>query len=151
MEIDLKPALDSFQLEQRVLRDFEKYQNRDFFNSLSDLLPRKIIPSIVQLSSILPNEKVHQITKEQRDALCYLIKHLPLTPKKLLPIEEAIVTAGGVNIKEIVPQTMESKRCRGLYFVGEVLDLDARTGGFNLQIAFSTGFVAGESAGKGVL
>ena len=151
MEIDLKPALDSFQLEQRVLRDFEKYQNRDFFNSLSDLLPRKIIPSIVQLSSILPNEKVHQITKEQRDALCYLIKHLPLTPKKLLPIEEAIVTAGGVNIKEIVPQTMESKRCRGLYFAGEVLDLDARTGGFNLQIAFSTGFVAGESAGKGVL
>ena len=90
-------------------------------------------------------------TKEQRDALCYLIKHLPLTPKKLLPIEEAIVTAGGVNIKEIVPQTMESKRCRGLYFAGEVLDLDAKTGGFNLQIAFSTGFVAGESAGKGVL
>lgn len=93
MEIDLKPALDSFQLEQRVLRDFEKYQNRDFFNSLSDLLPRKIIPSIVQLSSILPNEKVHQITKEQRDALCYLNQTFAINAQKaFLPIEEAIVT-----------------------------------------------------------
>ena len=148
MEIDLKPALDAHQLEQRILRDFEKNQNRDFFNSLSELLPRKLIPIIVRLSAIPPDEKVHQITKAQRETLCHLIKHLPFTPKRLLPMEEAIVTAGGVCVKEISPQTMESKRCKGLYFAGEVLDLDARTGGFNLQIAFSTGFVAGESAGK---
>lgn len=150
MEIDLKPALDAQQLEHRILRDFEKNQNRDFFNSLSELLPRKLIPVMVRLSSIPPTQKVHQITKGQRENLCRLIKHLPLTPKKLLPIEEAIVTAGGVCVKEISPQTMESKFCCGLYFAGEVMDLDARTGGFNLQIAFSTGFVAGENAGKEV-
>lgn len=150
MEIDLKPALDGHQLEQRVLRDFEANQNKDFFNALSQLLPRKIIPSIVRLSQISPDTKVHQITKEQREKLIQTIKHLTLHPKGLLPIEEAIVTAGGVSVKEVVPQTMESRLCHGLYFAGEVLDLDGRTGGFNLQIAFSTGFVAGESAGKGI-
>ena len=148
MEIDLKPALENHQLESRILRDFEAKQNKDFFNALSELLPRKIIPSIVRLSQIPADKKVHQITREQRERLITTIKHLALHPKRLLPIEEAIVTAGGVNIKEIIPQTMESKLCQGLYFAGEVLDLDGRTGGFNLQIAFSTGFVAGQSAGK---
>ena len=151
MEIDLKPALDDYQLEQRVLRDFAAGQNKDFFNALSKLLPRKIISSIIHLSQIPPDTKVHQITKEQREKLIQTIKHLPLHPKGLLPIDEAIVTAGGVSVKEVVPQTMESKLCHGLYFAGEVLDLDGKTGGFNLQIAFSTGFVGGESAGKGKL
>ncbi|MBQ3241453.1 MAG: NAD(P)/FAD-dependent oxidoreductase [Oscillospiraceae bacterium] len=151
LEIDLKPGLSFEQLQQRVLRDFENNINRDFFNSLSDLLPRKLIPVLVRLSKIPGTEKVHQITREQRESFCHLLKHLPLTPKSLLPVEEAIVTAGGVSVKEIVPQTMESKLCKGLYFAGEVMDLDARTGGFNLQIAFTTGFVAGESIGKEVL
>ncbi len=149
MEIDLKPALNENQLEQRILRDFEARQNKNFFNALSELLPRKMISSVIRLSQIPPDKKVHQITKEQRDQLIETMKHLPLHPKRLLPIEEAIVTAGGVNVKEVIPQTMESKLCRGLYFAGEVLDLDGKTGGFNLQIAFSTGFVAGKSAGKG--
>lgn len=148
MEIDLKPALDEKQLEQRVLRDFDANRNKDFFNALSGLLPRKLIPVMVRLSEIPPEEKVYQITREQRERLCRMIKHLSLTPKALRPVEEAIVTAGGVCVKEVAPQTMESKLCRGLFFAGEVLDLDARTGGFNLQIAFSTGFVAGESMGK---
>ncbi|MDD3192268.1 MAG: NAD(P)/FAD-dependent oxidoreductase [Oscillospiraceae bacterium] len=148
LEIDLKPALDNRQLEQRILRDFQVNSNRDFFNSLSELLPRKLIPVIVRLSEIPPEQKVHQVTREQREKLCGIIKHLALTPKGLLPIEEAIVTAGGVQTKEVNPHTMESKLCQGLYFAGEVLDLDARTGGFNLQIAFCTGFVAGESVGK---
>ena len=150
LAIDLKPGLSAEQLEQRVLRDFENNINRDFFNSLSDLLPRKLIPVLVKLSGIPGTEKVHQITREQRETFCRLLKNLPLTPDYLLPVDEAIVTAGGVSVKEIVPQTMESKLCKGLYFAGEVLDLDARTGGFNLQIAFTTGFVAGESIGKDV-
>lgn len=149
LEIDLKPGLSEQQLDQRILRDFEANTNRDFFNALSELLPRKLIAPVVSLCQVPGKEKVHQITRAQREDLIHIIKHLPLTPVQLLPIDEAIVTAGGVNVKEVSPQTMESKRIKGLFFAGEVLDLDARTGGFNLQIAFSTGFIAGESLGEG--
>ena len=143
--VDFKPALDEEKLDARLLRDFEKYKNKDFMNSLSDLLPRKAIPVIVKESGIDAETKVHQVTREQRRALVSLIKHFPLTPAALRPIEEAIVTSGGVKVSEVNPKTMESKLTPGLFFAGEVLDVDAYTGGYNLQIAFSTGFLAGES------
>lgn len=145
MVIDLKPALDFKKLDERILRDFAKFSNRDFINSLSDLLPKKLIPVVVKLSKIEPSTKVNSITKEQRERLVGLLKGLTLTVTGFRPIEEAIVTKGGILLKEIDPKTMESKLIKGLYFAGEILNVDAFTGGFNLQIAFSTGASAGKS------
>jgi predicted Rossmann fold flavoprotein len=141
--IDLKPALSNEQLDARLLRDFSKYINKDFINSLGDLLPRKLIPVIVEQSGIPYEFKVNQLTKEMRMKLISLIKGLTMTVKQFRPIEEAIITSGGVDVSEINPKTMESKFVEGLFFAGEVIDVDAYTGGFNLQIAFSTGYVAG--------
>ncbi len=146
--IDLKPALDEKMLDNRILSDFSKYHNKDFMNSLDDLLPRKLIPVIIRLSGISPRKKVNSITREERAALVRTIKDLRISLSGFRPIDEAIVTKGGVSVKEINPKTMESKLCGGLYFAGEVIDVDAYTGGFNLQIAFSTGALAGKSAAK---
>ena len=144
--IDLKPALSEDQLNSRILRDFEGEKNKDFANSLDKLLPKSIIPVIIALSGIKPALKVNQITREMRAALCKVIKALPLHITGFRPIEEAIITGGGISVKEINPSTMESKLLKGLYFAGEIIDADAYTGGFNLQIAFSTGFAAGKNA-----
>lgn len=144
--IDLKPALSEDQLDSRILRDFEGEKNKDFANSLDKLLPKSIIPVIIALSGIEPALKVNQITREMRAALCKVIKALPLHITGFRPIEEAIITGGGISVKEINPSTMESKLVKGLYFAGEIIDADAYTGGFNLQIAFSTGFAAGKNA-----
>ena len=143
LSIDLKPALSAEQLDARILRDFEQFINKDFINSLGLLLPKKSIQIIASLSGIPFDTKINQITKAQRTALVDIIKAMPLTPTAFRPIEEAIVTAGGVDVSQINPKTMESKLASGLYFAGEVLDVDGYTGGFNLQIAFSTGFAAG--------
>ena len=148
IEIDLKPALDEQTLDKRILRDFEKYQNRNFENSLSDLLPNKMIEYIVEKSGIDRYKKVNSITKDERKVLQGLLKHLTFTVKGYRPVAEAIVTSGGVNVKEINASTMESKLVEGLYFAGEVIDVDAYTGGFNLQIAFSTGYLAGDCAAE---
>ncbi len=142
--IDMKPALDMKTLDTRLLRDFEKYINKDMKNALNDLLPQKMIPVIISLSGIDENKKIHDITREERRRLCELIKGLPVHITGTTGFNEAIVTSGGVNTDEIDPSTMESKKIKGLYFVGEVLDVDAYTGGFNLQIAFSTGYTAAE-------
>lgn len=141
--INLKPALSHEQLSARLQRDFLEFGNKDFINALDKLLPQKLIPIIVQLSQIPKRKKTNQITKEERESLAKLLKALPLSIKKMRPIEEAIITSGGVDVNEINPKTLESKLCSGLYFVGEVIDVDAYTGGFNLQIAFSTGYLAG--------
>ena len=141
--IDLKPALTFEQLDKRIQRDFEKNINKNFSNSLDELLPNKLIDTIIELSSISPYTKVNQINKEQRNRLCNLLKELEFTIVGVRPIEEAIITRGGVNTKEINPSTMESKLVNGLYFCGEVIDVDAYTGGFNLQIAFSAAYLAG--------
>lgn len=148
LEIDLKPALDEKKLDARILRDFEKYANREFKNALSDLAGSAMIPVLVRLSGIPEDTKVNSITREQRMKLLHLFKAFPVMVSGTRPIDEAIVTAGGVNTKEINPRTMESKLISELYFAGEVLDLDGYTGGFNLQIAWSTGFVAGNSVLK---
>lgn len=148
LEIDLKPALDEKKLDARILRDFEKYANREFKNALSDLAGSAMIPVLVRLSGIPEDTKVNSITREQRMKLLHLFKAFPVAVSGTRPIDEAIVTAGGVNTKEINPRTMESKLISELYFAGEVLDLDGYTGGFNLQIAWSTGFVAGNSVLK---
>ncbi len=148
LTIDLKPALDFEALDKRVLRDFSKEQNRDFINSLDELLPKKLIDVIVALSGIPERKKIRDITKEERYRLVNLLKNFTLTINGTRPLEEAIITSGGVDVKEINPKTMESKIVAGLYFAGEVIDVDAYTGGFNLQIAYSTGYLAGESAGK---
>lgn len=145
MEIDLKPGLDAQHLDARLLRDFGESLNRDFFNSLGALLPRKLIPVVVRLSGIDGACKVHQITKEQRARLVALMKCLPITPRALRPLEEAVVTSGGVAVTGVNPKTMESKHCAGLFFAGELLDVDAYTGGYNLQIAFSTGYLAAQN------
>lgn len=145
VQIDLKPALSDKQLDDRILRDFAQEQNRDFINSLGRLLPSAIIPVIVSKSMIPPQAKVNSITREQRQHLVSLIKCYELTVKDKRPIDEAIVTRGGVSVKEVSPKTMESKLVEGLYFVGEILDVDAYTGGFNLQIAFSTANSAAEA------
>ena len=146
VKIDLKPALDAAQLDKRLQRDFEKYANRDFANALGDLLPAKCIPVIVRLSGIAPDCKVHQVSREDRQRLGALLKNLTVTVKGFRPVDEAIVTTGGVNTKEVLPKTMESKLVKGLFFAGEVLDVDAYTGGFNLQIAYATGYAAGRHA-----
>ena len=143
--IDLKPALNEAALDRRVLSDFEKYHNSDFINSLNDLLPQKLIPVIVKMSGIDPRAKVHSITREQRTGLVRLLKAFPVNISGTRPIDEAIVTSGGVDVKGIDPRSMQSRLVDGLYFAGEVLDVDAYTGGFNLQIAWSTGRKAGES------
>jgi predicted Rossmann fold flavoprotein len=147
--IDLKPALDEKTLDARILSDFDKYKNKDFSNALGDLLPQKMIPEIIKLSGIDPHVKVNAVTREQRHALVALLKGLRVKLRGFRPIEEAIVTRGGVSVREVSPKTMESKILPGLYFAGEVLDVDAYTGGFNLQIAFSTAVVAGENAAWG--
>ena len=144
--LDLKPALDEQKLDLRLLRDFEKFQNRDFENALVELLPKSMIPVIVRRSGIPAEEKVHSITREQRRALLELMKRFPVEIACKAPVEEAIVTAGGVKVSEIEPGTMQSKRVRGLYAAGELLDVDAYTGGFNLQIAWATGRAAGLAA-----
>lgn len=146
--IDLKPALDEQELDSRIRADFAKYSNKDFVNSLGDLLPLKAIEPIIDLCGIDPRKKVNSITKEERRRLLEAIKYLKIPLLRFRPIDEAIITKGGVAVSEINPKTMESKLVSGLYFAGEVLDLDAYTGGFNLQIAFSTAVVAGESAAE---
>ena len=145
LEIDLKPALDEKKLDLRILRDFEKYANREFKNALCDLEGYTMIPSLIKLSEIPEDLKVNSITREQRMRLLHLLKAFPVAVSGTRPIDEAIVTSGGVCTKEIDPRTMESKLISGLYFAGEVLDVDGYTGGFNLQIAWSTGYVAGSS------
>lgn len=144
--IDLKPALTSEVLDKRIIRDFEKYINKSFKNALNDLLPQKLIPEVIKLSKIDENIKVHQITKEMREKLVKVIKNIEITINDFMPIDMAIVTSGGINVKEVNPKTMESKIFKGLYIVGELLDLDAYTGGYNLQIAFSTGVTAGKNS-----
>ena len=143
--IDFKPALSYEELDKRILRDFQEFKNKDFRNSLDKLLPQKLIPVIVDLSKINPYKKVNEINKEERKNLVNILKNFEVIIKGFRPIEEAIVTAGGISTKEINPKTMESKIVKGLYFAGEIIDVDAYTGGFNLQIAYSTGFVAGNN------
>ncbi len=145
IKIDLKPALDFHTLDKRICRDFEEFANKDFVNSLSKLLPNKLIPVIVSLSGIPASEKVNQITREQRLKLVELIKNFYVTVSDFRPIDEAIVTSGGVNVKEINPKTMQSKIIDNLYFAGEIIDVDAYTGGFNLQIAFSTAVLCADN------
>ena len=145
LSIDLKPALDEKKLDARILRDFQKYANRDFKNALYDLAGHAMIPVLVRLSGIPEDTKVNVITREQRHKLVELFKHFPVSVTGTRPIDEAIITSGGVSLKEVNPRTMGSKLVPGLYFAGEVLDLDAYTGGFNLQIAWSTGYVAGSA------
>ena len=140
--IDLKPALSEEQLDQRLLRDFEKFSRKQFGNSLGELLPKSLIPIMVELAGIPADKQNHQITREERLTLGRLLKRLPLTVSATLPLSAAIVTAGGVDVKEVDPRTMESRLVKGLYFVGEVLDIHGVTGGFNLQAAFSTGYCA---------
>lgn len=149
--IDLKPALTEEQLDARILRDFSENTNKNFINALNSLLPKKLVPVIVKLSGISLSAKVNQITKEQRKNLVQLLKGMSITVTGFRPVAEAIITSGGVDISQINPKTMESKLVKGLYFAGEVIDTDAYTGGFNLQIAFSTGRLAGISAAEEIL
>ena len=148
LSIDLKPALDEKTLDQRLLSDFAKKTNKDLINSLGDLLPTKMIEPFIALSGVDGRKKVNSITKEERKALLTTLKSFDIPLDGYRPIEEAIVTSGGIDVKEITPKTMESKLAKGLYFAGEVIDVDAYTGGYNLQIAFSTGYLAGKSAAE---
>lgn len=143
--IDLKPALTEEKLEKRILRDFEQSKNKEYKNSLDNLLPKKLIEPIITLSGINANKQVNAITKQERLNLVHLLKKFTITLSGFRPIEEAIITSGGISIKEINPKTMESKIMKGLYFAGELIDVDAYTGGFNLQIAYSTGYIAGKT------
>lgn len=144
ISIDLKPALTEEQLDDRILRDFKEFKNKQFKHSLDKLLPQKMIPLIIKLSKIDENKRVNEITKIERKILVQLLKKFVITIKAFRPVEEAIITCGGVSTREINPKTMESKFIKGLYFAGEVIDVDAYTGGFNLQIAYSTGYTAGQ-------
>jgi predicted Rossmann fold flavoprotein len=146
LELDLKPALDEATLDRRLLHDFGENLNRDYRNALGDLLPRLMIPVVVRRSGIPPETKVNLITKEQRKALLQVLKHFAVPVSGTRPIDEAVITAGGIALKEVNPGTMASKLMPGLFFAGEVLDLDAYTGGFNLQIAWCTGHAAGMAA-----
>ena len=148
LEIDLKPALDPAALDKRLLADFQKRPNSDFINALDELLPKKLIEPFAELTGIPPRQKVHDITREQREAVLRLLKALPVEITGPRPVAEVIVTAGGVTVGEVNPSTMESRLLPGLYFAGEVLDVDAYTGGFNLQIAWSTGHLAGTAAAQ---
>ena len=143
LSIDLKPALSKEKLDERVLRDFKEEKNKEFKNSLDKLLPKKMIDVVIQLSEINPEKRVNEITKSERENLVKVLKELEIEISGFRPIEEAIITSGGINIKEINPKTMESKLIHGLFFAGEIIDVDAYTGGFNLQIAYSTGYTAG--------
>ena len=143
--IDLKPALDEDKLDKRLQRDFLENSNKNFINALDSLLPKKLVPVIVKLSGIRPSQKVNQITREERGNLVHLLKNLKLTINGFRPIDEAIITSGGVSVKDINPKNMMSKKVNNLFFAGEVIDVDGYTGGFNLQIAFSTGMLAGNS------
>ena len=145
LSIDLKPALTEEKLNDRILRDFEELKNKSFKNSLDKLLPQKLIPVIIEYSGINPEKQVNSITKQERLTLVNLLKEFDVTIKKFRKIDDGIITSGGVSIKEVNPKTMESKIVSGLYFAGEILDVDSYTGGFNLQIAYSTGFVAGNN------
>ena len=145
LNIDFKPALSEEKLDERILRDFAEFKNKQFKNSLDKLLPQKLIPVIIERSGINPNKKVNEINKKERHGLVNLLKNFEVTIRGFRPIDEAIVTSGGINIKEINPKTMESKLVNGLYFAGEIIDVDAYTGGFNLQIAYSTGYTAGNN------
>ena len=145
--IDLKPALSEEQLDARVLREFDANHNKQYKNSIDSLFPAKLKPVMIELSEIEPEKKVNEITKEERMRFVRLIKDFKMTLTSLRSYSEAIITKGGVSVKEIDPGTMESKKMKGLYFAGEVLDLDAMTGGYNLQIAWSTGYLAGINAG----
>jgi len=144
--IDLKPALDNDTLNKRILSDFEKFKNKHLINSLDELLPKALIPIIIKISEIDPHIPVNTITREQRQRLCDAIKNVTLTPTGFRPLSEAIITSGGVSVKQINPSTMESKLISGLFFAGEIIDVDAYTGGYNLQIAYSTGYLAGMNA-----
>ena len=144
--LDLKPAMSKEQLDQRILRDFHEKSNKQFKNSLDDLLPKKMIPIIIEVSAISPDKKINEITKEERKRLVTVLKEFSLTVTGLGDWKEAIITKGGIPVREVDPGTMESKLVRGLYFAGEVLDLDALTGGYNLQIAWSTAYLAGQNA-----
>ena len=148
LHIDLKPSLSSEQLDKRILRDFEGEQNKAFKNSLFRLLPAKMIPVVIALSGIDPFKKVNEITREERTKLVSLLKDMQLHLIETAGFEQAVITSGGVGLKEIDPKTMESKKQAGIYFAGEVIDADAYTGGFNLQIAFSTGRAAGAAAAQ---
>ncbi|MBC8531199.1 BaiN/RdsA family NAD(P)/FAD-dependent oxidoreductase [Gehongia tenuis] len=149
MEIDMKPALSAEQLDRRLVRDFESQARRQFQNALDGLMPKSMVPVLVELSGISGSKPVHQISKGERESLVALLKGLRLTPKAFRPFTEAIITRGGVDVREIRPATMESKTIPGLYVCGELLDVDGYTGGFNLQIAFTTGYAAGTHAAKG--
>lgn len=146
LEINLKPALTVEQLDQRVQRDFVTYSKKQLVNGLKDLLPQRLIPVIIELAGLTPEKFINQISREERQRLVHVLQHMPLTFKQMRPIAEAIVTAGGISVKEFVPKTMESKKIKGLYAAGEVLDIDAFTGGYNLQAAFATVFVAAQHA-----
>ena len=150
LKIDFKPALDEQTLDARILRDFERFQNRDFANALQALLPKSMIAVVVEKSGIPAGTKVHSVTKQQRHTLVQLLKAFPVEISGTRPIAEAIITAGGVNVKQVDPRTMQSKLVPGLYFAGEILDVDAFTGGYNLQIAWATGRCAGLAAGKDI-
>jgi predicted Rossmann fold flavoprotein len=141
--IDLKPALEEEVLDKRLLRDFDKYKNKQIVNALVELLPQKLIPILLKFAGILPSKSVNVLTKEERIKLVKTLKAMPVKLRSLRGFEEAIITSGGIELSEINPKTMESKIVSGLYFAGEVIDIDAFTGGFNLQLAFSTGYVAG--------
>ena len=143
LQIDLKPALTEEQLDERILRDFKEFKNKQFKHALDKLLPQKMIPIVIEKTKINEEKRVNEITKEERRNLVKVLKKFELTIKDFRPVEEAIITSGGINIKEINPKTMESKLVKGLYFAGEIIDVDAYTGGFNLQIAWSTGYTAG--------
>ncbi|MBE5906944.1 MAG: aminoacetone oxidase family FAD-binding enzyme, partial [Lachnospiraceae bacterium] len=145
LKLNLKPALSKEQLDKRLLRDFEENQNRQFKNAIAGLFPGKLTPVMITLSGINPDMKVNEITRQMRESFVSLIQEMPLTLTGVRGFEEAIVTKGGIDVKQVNPSTMESKVIEGLYFAGEVLDLDAYTGGFNLQIAWSTGYLAGIS------
>ncbi len=149
LHINLKPALDDSELDARLLADFKKYANRDFINALGDLLPLKAIEPVVELSGIDPRRKVNSITRDERHALAAVLHDITVTPIRPRPIAEAIITKGGISVGEVDPKTMESKLVPGLYFAGEILDVDAYTGGFNLQIAFSTARLAAQSVAWG--
>ena len=143
LSIDLKPALSQEQLDDRIIRDFNEFKNKHFRNSLDNLLPQKIIENVIEKSGIDENKKVNEISKEERKKIVKTLKNFEITIQNFRPIEEAIITSGGINTKEINPKTMESKLIKGLYFAGEIMDVDSYTGGFNLQIAYSTGYTAG--------
>lgn len=147
LQIDLKPALTEEQLDERILRDFKEFKNKQFKHALDKLLPQKMIPIVIKKTKINEEKRVNEITKEERRNLVKVLKKFELTIKDFRPVEEAIITSGGINIKEINPKTMESKLVKGLYFAGEIMDVDSYTGGFNLQIAYSTGYTAGMHVG----